>query len=141
MSKLLVAIARPLSPRKAMERPGLMPPPSGNRSSLSFPDAPVATDDNEPLNEPIEDDPSPLVMEEEEPNNEDVGGAPFTQEQAGYCGPECRCQSCAHFMQPDSCKYVQGDIDPDGTCPLHSDRGSDDMIETGGMDETPEMAV
>jgi hypothetical protein len=37
---------------------------------------------------------------------------------ARYLGPNDRCGSCVHFMEPGTCEIVAGPIDPMGVCSL-----------------------
>ena len=69
-------------------------------------------------------------------------GAPspaFSQSQAGYTSSRDRCGGCSHFQQPSACEYVQGVIEPEGSCPLHSNLAG---VGGGvGMPPTPEVGV
>lgn len=48
-------------------------------------------------------------------------GQKVSPEVARYLGPEAgpfECQGCDHFMEPNSCGIVEGQIDPKGVCCL-----------------------
>lgn len=61
---------------------------------------------------------TPGEMEPEE------GNPPFTFAQTYYHGPEEICDSCDYFQPPSGCIWVQGIIDPQGHCALHSAKSS-----------------
>ena len=49
--------------------------------------------------------------------------AQVTQAAAGYQGTpkgEQRCDNCALFLAPSSCKFVAGEISPSGWCKLYA---------------------
>lgn len=52
---------------------------------------------------------------------------------AGYMGPEygpCVCQNCVHFLEPNACHIVAGNIDPQGFCRIFTPESpQEDAIE------------
>lgn len=97
-------------PRKPFDRPGLGAPPPANP-------LPMAEDlgyssGADPLSSIGASESSPITAADSQP--------PFTPLQAGYTSSQDRCSGCSHFRQPSTCEYVQGVIDPEGSCSLHS---------------------
>lgn len=161
MPKLLIAIGpgrgdRPSKPRGPLERPDLAPPapspaskpkPTPFASARSTPGGDgfgqsVSREPNLPGEEVVQPNPNDNgETHEAAERTEGSGSAPFTQTQAGYTSGGDRCGGCSHFLQPSDCEYVQGPIDPDGSCPLHSNLsgagGGGGAMEAG----TPDSAM
>jgi len=60
---------------------------------------------------------------------------------AGYMGPEYgpfQCQHCVHFLQPNACQVVAGDIDPEGCCNIFTPSSDNEQAEPQGQPESPE---
>lgn len=51
-----------------------------------------------------------------EMGNDGMAMGMVAPEAAKYMGPEMRCESCVHYMEPGSCEVVAGKIDPQGVC-------------------------
>lgn len=50
------------------------------------------------------------------------------------CGP-FECQRCVHWLEPDGCDKVSGDIDPKGMCNLFSCDASKEQVSSPDMEE------
>jgi len=122
MPGLLIGITEPKK-KKPLERTGLAPPPFKG-SPAPAPEVEAEPDPYDP-NESAE----PFEAEMESAGSEMDSGAPFSQEQVGYCTPETKCGTCDYFEAPNSCEYVRGTIEADGYCILHSDHGGTGMVE------------
>lgn len=130
----IVVGAKP-KPKKPFERPGLQSPPFSHSAPSPdpvgedvLPGAPAGygrtapTAPSEPAG-PEETESSPFDAVEKEKVAPDTGGAVFSQEQVGYCGPDNRCRTCDYMLPPNSCTYVLGHIEDEGYCILHSGNG------------------
>jgi hypothetical protein len=122
----------PGKPRRPLERSGLKPPPASTSPSSPsssgedlYPMSASSTSlgSSNPIGEEVIQsqplDPiDPMGTSTGAP--EDVPEAAFSQSQAGYTSGQDRCGGCTSFIQPSACKYVQGVIEAEGSCPLHS---------------------
>ena len=134
MPGLLIGITPEKKKAKPLERPGLTPPPFGGSKASAPPTAP----DPEPDPYGAADSPMAGMEKETVAGSDDAGSPMFAQEQVGYCTAEQKCGSCDYFVDPQACKYVQGTIDAEGCCPLHSARGAaSEALETP-MESAPE---
>jgi len=91
-----------------------------------------------PAEESIEEPVEQPVEEQAEPSDGMLpmaGGGQVSPEVARYLGPDAICQNCIHFLEPNTCEIVAGQIEPNGRCSLFE---ADAMEE--GMPET-EMAL
>jgi len=88
-----------------------------------------------PVEEPIEDEQP--VEEQAEPTLPQSGMLPIASggtvdpAVARYLGPDAICQNCIHFLEPNTCEIVAGQIEPQGRCSLfEADAMEDGMPET-----------
>lgn len=66
-------------------------------------------------------DPSVIPMEEETPVEAPAySGGQVDPAIARYFAPEYMCNNCIHFMDPNACQIVAGEINPEGICSLHT---------------------
>lgn len=102
----------PNRPPIGMTPPGQFPggpPPAASSAVGPIPSGPGMMDAS----------PSPGEQSPEEESQES-GSPPFAQAQAGYQGPQEVCDTCDYFQPPTDCIWVQGPIDAQGRCKLHS---------------------
>lgn len=85
----------------------------------------------------------PTVLPEEsvEPiTTPEYGGGQVEQSIARYFAPEFMCGNCIHYMEPNACQIVAGEISPEGICSLHTpDAGAMSQPDEEPMQEMPMM--
>ena len=80
--------------------------------------------------EPIEDDTkasddkSPDDERVEREDIEEVASGTIPKESVRYMSGESCCHCCKHFLEPNGCELVEGDIDPEGLCVLFRSGGA-----------------
>lgn len=90
--------------------------------------SPDAQIEDEPVEQPVEEQAEPTSPQGMLPI---AGGGQVSPEVARYLGPDAICQNCIHFLEPNTCEIVAGQIEPQGRCSLfEADAMEDGMPET-----------
>ena len=73
---------------------------------------------------------------------EEVESGSIPKDSVRYMPAGSKCASCKHFLEPNGCDLVEGDIDPDGICMLFASSGPTVIhgSETSKPAEMPEAS-